>query len=251
MSGHIQFLDIDVFHNESFTMFNPKKVYLYVEGEYGFIPLICGKAIEGDGTEVATITSRYQNIEAFNRLPKPNDIGWRITQVTEDICFIAITNWYPNSDGKGEPNADLWKNSYPMMYSLLRYLKMEGCEQICTITSMNILDAEQNPAINVHTSDNDWEGLFSDEDSYLALPAWAFPMLADKMGMQGKAVVASQDEGQFIDIEALKKMTIYLQLSGLPWCDKEMEKTISTLMSVETELSSQGFDEDTSMGEFQ
>jgi hypothetical protein len=71
------------------------------------------------------------------------------------------------------------------------------------------------------------------------------------MGMYGRCVVTSQDEGQFIDYEALTKTQIWLSLQGLEFDKSVTEKTINMLMSVETDITSQGFDEDGSMGEFQ
>jgi hypothetical protein len=245
------FRDIDIFFNDGTKQINAKNTFIYVEGEYGFIPLICGKAVEANGYEIGQIASKYQNVESFNRFPQPNLPTWRVTQTNEDTIFVAITNWFPNSDGKGEPNPSLWSNSYPVMKSLLQWLQQNGCKNVTTLTSMNILDAEKNSSVNVHDSHNDWQGKYSDEDSYLALPAWSFPWLADKMGMYGRCVVTSQDEGQFIDYEALTKTQIWLSLQGLEFDKSVTEKTIHMLMSVETEITSQGFDEDGSMGEFQ
>ncbi len=246
------FRDIDIFFNDGTKEINAKNTFIYVEGEYGFIPLICGKAIEATGREIGQMASRYQNVESFNRFPKPNLPTWRITQVNEDTVFIGITNWFPNSDGQGEPSPTLWGNSYPVMKSLLQWLQQNGCKKVTTLTSMNILDAEQNAAVHVHESHTDWKSKYDeDQESYLALPAWSFPWLADKMGMYGRCVVTSQDEGQFIDYDALAKTQIWLSLQGIGFDTDVMEKTIKMLMSVETELSSQGFDEDGSMGEFQ
>ena len=249
--------DIDIFLSDTSAKFNPESVYIYVEGEYGFIPLIVGKSIEAGGVEVAQIISRYQNIESFNRMPKPNTPGWRVTQVDQDTCFIAITNWFSHSDGRGEPNPDLWKNSYPMMRSLLEWLVRNGCKRITTLTSMNIIDADESQSVHVHSSKEGFipQTQLSDElgegiESYLALPAWAFPWLAHRMGIESEIVCVTQDEGQFIDLTSLTKTLLHFKKQDIPFDNKVVEKTIETLMSVEEELSSQNvpFDED-SMGD--
>ena len=98
---------LDWFAHEELSPTQMKNVYIYVEGEYGFIPLIVGKSMEESKPLIASIMSRYQNVESFNRMPKPNDPSWRVTAVKDDTIFIAITNWFPHSDGRGEPSPTL------------------------------------------------------------------------------------------------------------------------------------------------
>ena len=240
----LQHGSVDLFFKDTFPLKQFANVCIYVEGEFGFIPLIVGKSIESEGTHMADILSRYLNVESFNRLPKSNSPAWRMTAVKEDTIFIAITNWFPNSDGRGEPNADLWKNSYPIMRDLLDFLKERRCESVTFLTSMNILDNEKEQQLLMSNQ------LSEGDEMYLALPAWSYTHLAGLMGMKSEVLCVTQDEGLFIDPQALGMVVAHFVHNDFPFCMEKMDNTIQTLKGLEDQLSEQAFDEDSTMGEW-
>ena len=244
MMPHLQHGSIDLFFKGTFPQKQFTNVYFYVEGEFGFIPLIVGKSIEGDGTHMADILSPYLNVESFNRIPNINSPAWRMTAVKDDTIFIAITNWFPNSDGRGEPNPDLWKNSYPIMRDLLMFLKKHTCERVTFLTSMNILDNEKEPQLLMSNQ------LSEGDEMYLALPAWSYTHLAELMGMESEVMCVTQDEGLFIDPQALGMVVAHFVYEEFPFDTDKMDNTIQTLKGLEDQLNEQAFDEDSTMGEW-
>ena len=239
---------LDWFAHEELSPTQMKNVYIYVEGEYGFIPLIVGKSMEESKPLIASIMSRYQNVESFNRMPKPNDPSWRVTAVKDDTIFIAITNWFPHSDGRGEPSPTLWKNSYLLVRDLVMFLIRNGTKELTFLTSMNIIDGDREPQLlQASTLENNPH---LDEEMYLALPAWSFVFTARLAGLHADVLCITQDEGQFIDPTALGLAISHFVMLGYDFDMGVMDSTIQTLKSLEDDIGAQAFDEDSSMGEW-
>ena len=114
-----------------------------------------------------------------------------------------------------DSNPDIWGKSYTLMRDTLQFLAQHGCQQIVFVTSMTITEAEQQA------------------DLMLALPAWAMPYMWDGMGKAATVLAVSQDEGQFIDMDAYKLLREYLIAVGLDYDDTHAERTMKMVQLVQ------------------
>jgi len=223
------------------STFCPKKVIVYVEGEYGFIPLIVGKSLEGKNKSCVDIMSEHQSVDAFNQFPKMLTPCWNMTQIDRRTVLLSITNWPQFSAGEG--NYDMWSSSYPMIRDILFGLKDHGCESVAFLTCMN----NQNPedAAEILLYDFKVEPRM---DLVLSPPAWIFPYLANNLGLKASVVCITQDEGQFIDTEALKLVKEFFIAMGYNYDHERAKNTIATVRNMEQQLTDQRFFSDDDEG---
>lgn len=225
----------DFFWNGPVINFNPKNVYAYVEGEYGFIPLITGKALEGKTKSYVDIISSKQNIEAYNRMPSLVSPAWTLTQISRDTVTLAITNWHPLNGDMGA-NDDMWSDCYPLLRDILVALKQQGCETFNFFTTMNNHEAQQQAEILVYDMHND---IRPTQELILAPPAWMAPFIANKIGLRSGVICVTQDEGLFVDSQALSIAKEFFTAVGLPYDEKRAENTLKTVKNMEDTLSHQ------------
>ncbi len=223
------------------STFSPKKVIVYVEGEYGFIPLIIGKSLEGKNKTCVEIMSKHQSVDAFNQFPKMLTPSWNMTQIDRRTILLSITNWPQFSPGVG--NYDMWASAYPMIRDILFGLKDHGCESVAFLTCMN----NQNPedAAEILLYDFKVEPRM---DLVLSPPAWIFPYLANCLGLKASVVCITQDEGQFIDTEALKLVKEFFIAMGYNYDHEKAKNTIQTVRNMEEQLTDQRFFSDDDEG---
>jgi hypothetical protein len=219
------------------ALFRPKRVYVFVEGEYGFIPLIVSKSIEGKQKPMVEVISEHQCIDAFNQMPKLLNPSWTMTQIDKSTVVVSITNWWPlNVDLHSNP--DMWSHAYPMIRDIILGLKAHGCEALTFFTCMNNQEATDNPEIMVYDMHND---IRPREDLVLTPPAWIFPFLADRMGLRASVVAVTQDEGHFVDERALSLSRDFFVALGHTYDDEKAQDTLSTVKGMEENLNMQRF----------
>lgn len=242
---------VDFYWAKPLSQFNPKTVYVYVEGEYGFIPLIVGKSIEGDTSNHVEIMSENQSIDPFNRMPDMIHPEWTLKQVSRDEVILCITNWLPLVV-EADSNPKMWSAAYPFIRDVIVGLKSHGCERLVFFTCMNNLEPEDTTKLHVYDLHN---GFPPADDLILAPPAWIFPYLAKKMGLRSSVVCVTQDEGHFIDEKALSLSIEYFKALGLPFSESKAINTVETVKNMESDLSLRRFgfsldDEGDTMGEW-
>lgn len=160
----------DFYFSDDHTLFRPKHVFVFVEGEYGFIPLIVSKSIEGKEKPMVEVISEHQCIDAFNQMPKLLNPSWTMTQIDKSTVVVSITNWWPlNVDLHSNP--EMWSHAYPMIRDIILGLKAHGCEALTFFTCMNNQESTDNPEIMVYDMHND---IRPREDLILTPPAWIF-----------------------------------------------------------------------------
>ena len=223
--------------------FAPKNVIVYVEGEYGFIPLIVGKSLEGKNKPAVEIMSRHQCVDAFNQLPKLLSPAWTLTQINKRTAMLAITNW-PQFTLEMGANTDMWSVAYPMIRDIIIGLKSHGCETVSFVTSMNMTSPDEQSEILVH----DFQTVQPEKDMILAPPAWIFPFVAHRMGLKSSCMCVTQDEGQFIDTEALKLVRDWFVAMGFSYDHAKAKNTIKTIRNMEDQLNDQRFFSDDDEG---
>ena len=235
---------IDCFWHQPMINFNPKRVYVYVEGEYGFIPLIVGKALEGKLKPYIEILSSQQSVDPFNQMPNTINPCWTLTQVDRAVVILSITNWWPLEVDMGK-NVDMWSYTYPMLRDVILMLKENGCEYLSFFTCMNNHEAEQSAELLVCDLHNDFRPT---QEMVLTPPAWMMPFIGHRLGLRCSVIAVTQDEGQFIDTQALSLAKEYFMAIGLPYDEERAGKTVKTVKNMEDDLTSQrylfGDDED-------
>ena len=132
--SHERFESIDIFWKGGKSNFSPKICYIYVQGEYGFIPYIVGNAVTGDKAPIANILSKDMSVEPFNRMPNIVHPTWDITQVTSNTCFISLTNFTPLKM-MPDANPDAWRKTYSLIMDLLLWLLLLGGKLLRTLSS--------------------------------------------------------------------------------------------------------------------
>lgn len=231
---------VDFFWKGPTIGFNPKNVYAYVEGEYGFVPLITGKAIEGKEKPYIDVLSHNQTVDVFNRMPNLVNPAWTLTQVTKDTVVLAITNW-ANLNMDLDSNGNMWASCYPLLRDLIVALKQNGCESFTFFTTMNNHEPEQQPEILVYDIHND---IRPKQELILAPPAWMAPHIANLVGLRSGIVCITQDEGLFVDSQALSLAKDFFVAIGLPYDQKKADNTLQTVKNMEDQLSASRWADD-------
>lgn len=231
-----QYGSVDFYFKEESgpVTFRPKNVIVYVEGEYGFIPLIVGKSLEGDHKPSVEIMSQHQSVDAFNQYPKMLNPSWTITQLNKRTAILCITNWAPLTVDL-HSNPGMWQEAYPMIRDIIIGLKAHGCESMSFLTCMN----NQEPDDQAEVLFYDFATVKPEKDLILAPPAWIFPFVANRMGLKSSVMCVTQDEGQFIDTEALKLVKEWFVAMGFPYDHEKAKNTIATVRNMESQLNEQ------------
>lgn len=227
----------DFYFADDADLFRPKKVYVFVEGEYGFIPLITAKSLEGKNKPIVEIMSRHQSVDAFNQMPKMMNPAWTVTQIDKHTAVLCITNWFPMTVDL-HANPEMWSHAYPVLRDVIIGLKAHGCESLSFFSAMNNHDAESKAELLVYDMHND---IRPESDLILAPPAWIMPFLADRMGLRASVVCVTQDEGQFIDTDALYLARDWFTALGHQYDEERAENTTQTIRNMEDDLNMQRF----------
>ncbi len=226
---------VDFYFKKDSATFRPVKVIVYVEGEYGFIPLIVGKSLEGKIKPSVDILSKNQSVDPFNQFPKMLNPAWTLTQIDSNTVTLAITNWSPFNTEMSS-NLDMWEKAYPMIRDIILGLKQHGCKALSFMTSMNNQHSEESSELLFHSFD---PLLKTEKDLILAPPAWMFPFVAHLLGLESMIMCVTQDEGQFIDTEALKLVKEWFVALGHDYDNKKAKNTIQTIRNMEEQLNEQ------------
>ena len=227
--GSVDFYFKEIDGSESFR---PKKVIVYVEGEYGFIPLIVGKSLQGEKKVAVEIVSQHQSVDAFNQFPSMLNPSWTMTQIDRTTVMLCITNW-PTFNIELHSNPEMWASAYPMLRDILFGLKNHGCESVAFLTSMNNQEPDEKAEMMVY----DFRAVLPRKDLILAPPAWIMPFIANRMGLGSSVICITQDEGQFIDTQALKLVKEFFIAMGYNYDHEKAKNTIQTVRNMETELN--------------
>ena len=224
------------FHQDAET-FRPKRVYVFVEGEYGFIPLIVSKSLEGKNKPTVEIMSQHQSVDAFNQMPNMMNPAWTITQVDKNTAVLCITNWWPLTVDL-HSNPQMWSHTYPLLRDIIIGLKEHGCEALSFFTIMNNHEADENSEILVYDIHNN---LRPEKDLILSPPAWIMPHLADRMGLRASVICITQDEGHFIDTDSLKLAKDFFIALGHEYDHERSKNTIESIRNMQDDLQNQRF----------
>lgn len=238
-----QYGSADFYFKDGSESFRPKKVIVYVEGEYGFIPLIVGKSLQGEKKVSVEIVSQHQSVDAFNQFPSMLNPSWTMTQIDKNTVMLCITNW-PTFNIDLNSNPEMWGVSYPMLRDILFGLKAHGCESVAFLTSMNNQEPEEKPELMVY----DFMAVLPPKDLILAPPAWIMPFIANRMGFASSVICITQDEGQFIDTQALKLVKEFFIAMGYNYDHEKAKNTIQTVRNMEEQLTDQRFFSDDDEG---
>ncbi len=76
-------------------------------------------------------------------------------------------------------------------------------------------------------------------DVLVAPHAWIFPFVANRMGIKSTVVCVTQDEGQFIDTEALKLVKEFFVAMGFSYDHEKAKNTIATVRNMESQINEQ------------
>ena len=222
--------------------FRPKKVIVYVEGEYGFIPLIVGKSLEGDHKPCVEIMSRHQSVDVFNQLPNLLNPSWTMTHIDKSTVLLAITNW-PQLAVDINANQGMWSDAYPMIRDIILGLKQHGCESIAFLTCMNNQEPDDKAELLLYDFQT-----HPNKDLILSPPAWIFPFVAKRLDLTASVICITQDEGQFIDTQALKLVKDFFVAVGYSYDHEKAKNTIQTVRNMEEQLNDQRFFSDDDEG---
>ena len=226
--SHERFESLDIFWSQPKQNFSPKICYIFLQGEFGFIPYIASSAICGNKKPIVEIMSPNMSVEPFNRMPNMVKSSWNVTQVSSNTCFVNITS-FPTIKMLPDANPQTWRSTYSMMMDLLLWLEHNGCKQINFLTSMNTSSAEQESDLMVYDLYND---IRPEVDLLTALPAWFIPSTWHMMGGKACVICVIQDEGQYIDQDAYALLEEYLMALGLPYDNVHKERITQVLLSV-------------------
>jgi len=222
----------DFYFKADSDTFRPKKVIVVVEGEYGFIPLIIGNSLIGKNKPMVEILSEHQAVDAFNQFPKMLNPAWTLTPIDKNTMILSITNWQPMNLGL-HSNPGMWATSYPMIRDIILGLKEHGCETLSFLTCMNNQEAHERAELLVY----DFGLNVPPKDLILSPPAWIFPHLANRLGLKASVVCVSQDEGQYIDTEALSLVKQFFVAMGFSYDNDKAKNTIKTIRNMEEQLN--------------
>jgi len=229
MERHHTFGCLDVFMSDGSLPLNPKEVLVFVQGEVGFIPFATGRAITGGRSTNARVLSRFMNVEPFNTLPQAIDPAWTLTQVSEDRAVFCISTWFPVTM-MPDANHELWSMCYPMMRDIVLWLLDLGCEQMTFLSAFN---AQQNfdDDCLVEVDVNNRES--TDGEVPLIMPAWFMPDLFARLGGQSFMLGVQQDEGQYLDEQALQVMLTAVGVRGWQINIDSLTTTLKNLLEVQ------------------
>ena len=222
--------------------FNCKNIYVVVNGEMGFVPLVTAVAMVADNEPDIEIYSAGQGIEAFNNIPNPVADCWKITKITEKTAVLEITNFVEIVMIPQESH-ETWKTTYPMMRDLLLWLKKIGIQSLTFLTAMNSKNAEDAGEMMVADL---YHGINPEHPITVATPAWAMPKLFNRMGGKSCVVCFLQDAGQFICDKSIATAKDYILASGLPYDEAIAMIQREQLMGMEEQINAMrnpfGFD---------
>jgi len=225
---------LDILERESRWDFNPERVVVYVQGEVGFIPWIAGRALAMGEKPCAEILSRYMSVEAFNRLPTPVNPGWLVTQATEDTAVLNITNWFPVTP-MPDHNHSLWFHTYPAMRDIVLWLRENGCEEMLFLAAINSQDQEDMGEEGIAVIDVNLDTSVGGAIP-LIMPAWFMPYLFVKEGGLARVVAAKQDEGLYLDDEALARMVTTVGAFDFDVDLTTLTKMVSLVMDMQGDI---------------
>ncbi len=228
---------VDFYFRGDADTFRPKRVYVFVEGEFGFIPLIISKSLEGKNKPIVEVMSRHQSVDAFNQMPKIQNPAWTMTQIDKHTVVLCITNWWPITV-ELNANPEGWSHSYPILRDIILGLKTHGCESLSFFTCMNNTDAESEAEFMVYDMHHD---IRPESPLILSPPAWIMPFLADRMGIKACVLCVTQDEGLFIDTDALTLAREFFTALGHQYDNERAKNTITTIRNMEQDLTMQRF----------
>lgn len=231
---HERFNSLDLFWKQPKSNFRPKICYVYVQGEYGFIPYIAGSSVEAGKGATVEIMSPNMSVDPFNRMPNHVPPNWTITQVSSNTVFLNLTNFFPIKL-MPDANPDAWMKSYPAMIDVLLFLKENGCTKLNFLTSMNMSEATEESDLFVYDLKLD---IRPENPLLLTMPAWAMPLIWHKMGLHACIICVQQDEGQYIDEQAYSILEEYLIASGLPYDKVHRDRLMQVLLSVRENVES-------------
>ena len=226
------FNSIDIFWRLPSDRFSPKRAFIYVQGELGFVPFIVGSGVTGPYQPDAEVWSKHHVVEVFNKMPDPLCPAWTITQVNDDTAFVNLTSFHIlKMMPDGNPKA--WAETYPVMRDLCMFLKHYGVEELTFLTGINHTKPEMEPQLLVESFHDE---VASETPLMLNLPAWAIPMIWDRMGGKANIVAVTQDEGQFVDEQALKLMEEYILDQGIEYHIEWSTRCLVTIMAMRDNL---------------
>ena len=225
---------LDIIHHDHGLPFNPERVVVYVQGEVGFIPWISGRALAMKQKPSIELLSQFMSVEAFNRLPTPVSPGWNVTQATQDTAILNITTWFPVTP-MPDHNHSLWFHTYPVMRDIVLWLRENGCEDMLFLAAVNSEDqrdmSEEGIAVIDVNLDTATGGPIP-----LIMPAWFMPYLFAKEGGLARVVTAKQDEGLYLDDEALARMVTTLGAFDYEVDLEELTNMVSLVMQMQGEI---------------
>ena len=227
----------DFYFRDDAQIFRPKRVYVFVEGEYGFIPLIVSKSLEGKNKPIVEIMSHHQSVDAFNQMPNMMNPAWTLTQIDKNTAVLSITNWWPLTVDL-HSNPEMWSHAYPLLRDVVIGLKAHGCEALSFFTIMNNHEPTDTAELLVYDMHND---LRPEKDLILSPPAWILPYLADRNDLRASVVCITQDEGLYIDTDALKLSREFFIALGHDFDHERAKNTIETIRNMQDELQNQRF----------
>lgn len=223
-------LDFIVNHPMNYPAHDPKRALIFVQGEAGFLPWIVGRGVIGKRKPDYEILSRYMDVEALNMIPNPVAPGWLVTQVSEDTLVVNITNWFPVSP-LPDSNHGMWFRTYPMMRDLVLWLREMGVEELFFLAAMNSQNVvKEDEGVEIYSIDGE------EDPIPLLMPAWFIPYFFKKNGGESHIVAVEQDEGLFIDDEALARIGAAVAWLGFSMDTKSMQEAIEHIFAHKEEI---------------
>jgi len=223
---------LDLIINENDLPFNPERVLVFVQGEVGFLPWIVGSSMIKGREPNVEIFSRYMCVEPLNRMPEPVNPAWTITQVDEDTALLNITTWFPVSM-MPDANHGMWFHTYPVMRDVVEFLRSEGAISLCFLAAINgneqVDHSQGEGIIEINVGDN----VSTDGEVPLILPAWFIPYLFDRFGGSSQILAILQDEGQYLDDQALGGLMIHMKSQGFPVDFDAMTETLKRVIQMQ------------------
>lgn len=229
MERHATFSSLDLFFSDGSIPLNPKEILVFVQGEVGFIPFATGRAVTGGRRTNVRVLSRFMNVEPFNTLPQAIDPAWTLTQVSEDRAVFCISTWFPVTM-MPDANHQLWSMSYPMMRDIVMWFLDLGCEKMTFLSAFNAqqsIDDEGLVVVDVNARES------TDGEIPLIMPAWFMPDLFSRLGGHALLLGVQQDEGQYLDEQALGSMITEVGKRGWGINTESLTTTLKNLLEVQ------------------
>jgi hypothetical protein len=244
------FGSLDIIETETGLPFNPERVVVYVQGEVGFIPWITGHALSMQRDSNIEILSRYMSVEAFNRMPSPVKPGWIVTQATEDTAILNITTWFPVTP-MPDHNHSLWFHTYPLMRDIVLWLRECGCEEMLFLAAINSEDQADMTQEGIAVIDVNLNTAVGGAIP-LVMPAWFMPYLFVQQGGSCRIIAAKQDEGLYLDDEALSRMVTTVSAFDYEVDIDALTEMVSLVMRMQGDIEAveSAFNNSEDMGEW-